>query len=462
MSTNLTPYSCFTKPITKSQSPLFTVGGRTRIHPQTVAEEYYIDILSSITAYYKQTQETKDKYTLKQYKHECQVQIKNYFHFIGLDTTIIDAEFVLGDKDILDTNGEIITQLLDAGIHQIIIDIPSSEEKEYTALQAILFNFPRGRLGVHYPSLESIYEHQDFLTLVEKISVPYKRLDDLNLFWDLNSSIQDCLMEENRLVFVTSISEDHVGIASSLSLALFEKKVGVSLALLDPTSQQLGECYTACIRCDRKDGLFSTVVCTRDMHALGLVYSSKESIISSLETGRGTYYSRSRQSLWRKGDTSGHYQTLHRIDIDCDRDAVLFTITQHGKPNPAFCHLYTLSCWGEMRGLHHLESTLQSRLTNPEPGSYTQRLFNDDELLKQKLVEESLELIEAKTKQHVAEELADVLYFALVKGAKHGVGIEDAIRELEKRSRKVTRRKGDSKKERIEEGKKVVEESMKK
>merc|ERR1712157_165305 len=201
-----------------------------------------------------------------------------------------------------------------------------------------------------------------------------------------------------------------------------------------------------------------TVVCTKEGHALGLVYSSKESIIKALETGRGVYYSRSRQGLWKKGDTSGHYQNLHRIDLDCDRDALRFSVTQRGKP-PSFCHLYTLSCWGELRGMHELQRTLQSRFAakTATEGSYTQRLFNDDELLKHKLLEESLELMEAKTKQHVAEELADVMYFALVKATKHGVTMEDAIRELEKRSKKITRRKGDSKQERIEEGEKVLQ-----
>ena len=428
----------------------------------------------------------EDKAKIKGIKKECQSIISNTFTYLQLDTTIIDAEFVLDDIDsIIDTNGEIIVQLLDAGVSQIIIDIPTSSESprtNYDELKNILDKLPRNRLGINYPSIEYMYEHQDLLSCVEKLSVPYNRLDDCNIFWDLLSTIQDCMTKGNTLTLsLSSVSDENIATVCSLASGLFKKKINACLALSNPTAMQLGECYAACIKCERKDGLFTTVVCTRDGHSLGLVYSSKvcvnrhlclyfhlikymhhthyiqESIIKALETGRGVYYSRSRQSLWKKGDTSGDYQTLHRIDIDCDRDAILFTVTQHGLPTPSFCHLKTLSCWGELRGIDHLQRTLQSRLNQKEEGSYTQRLFDDEELLKQKLIEESLELIEAKTKQHVAEELADVLYFALVKATKHGVTLEDAVREIEKRSKKITRRKGDSKKERIDEGKQVLD-----
>ena len=85
-------------------------------------------------------------------------------------------------------------------------------------------------------------------------------------------------------------------------------------------------------------------------------------------------------------------------------------------------------------------------------GSYTKRLFDDPILLRDKLVEEAQELSEAEDPEHVAEELADLLYFAMVKAAKAGVSMDDAMAELDRRTRKVTRRKGDSKAYRIESG----------
>ena len=131
-------------------------------------------------------------------------------------------------------------------------------------------------------------------------------------------------------------------------------------------------------------------------------------------------------------------------------------VTQHGEDHRAFCHLDTLSCWGEPNGIRHLEQTLARRLVDAPAGSYTKRLFDDGELLRDKLVEEAQELSEAESRQHVAEELADVLYFAMVKAAKAGVSIDDAVAELDKRSKKVTRRKGDSKAFRIEAGKQIL------
>lgn len=127
-------------------------------------------------------------------------------------------------------------------------------------------------------------------------------------------------------------------------------------------------------------------------------------------------------------------------------------MTQRGEDTAAFCHLNTLTCWGEPRGLRHLESTLQERLKSAPEGSYTKRLFEDPELLRDKLVEEAQELAEATAPDDVAGELADVLYFAMVRAAAAGVSIDDAVSELDRRTRKVTRRKGDSKAFRIAAG----------
>lgn len=178
--------------------------------------------------------------------------------------------------------------------------------------------------------------------------------------------------------------------------------------------------------------------------------------MAALECGRGVYYSRSRNGLWRKGDTSGHFQTLHRLDVDCDGDALRFTVTQRGDDCAAFCHLNTLTCWGEPCGIRHLEGVMQERLKSAPEGSYTKRLFDDPELLRDKLVEEAQELAEAVDKDDVAGELADVIYFAMVRATKAGVSIDDAVAELDRRARKVTRRQGDSKAFRIEAGKAIL------
>ena len=99
---------------------------------------------------------------------------------------------------------------------------------------------------------------------------------------------------------------------------------------------------------------------------------------------------------------------------------------------------------------------MKDRLENAPAGSYTKRLFDDPNLLRCKLVEEAQELSEAETKEEVAGELADVLYFALARAVKAGVSIDDAVAVLDSRTRKVTRRKGDAKAFRIEAGDKIL------
>lgn len=192
---------------------------------------------------------------------------------------------------------------------------------------------------------------------------------------------------------------------------------------------------------DRPDGLYTTLVTDERGVALGLVYSSKESVAESLKTGRGVYQSRKR-GLWYKGDSSGDVQELVKIESDCDRDCLRFVVRQKGK---GFCHLATATCFGEYTGLAKLQKTLQSRKASAPEGSYTARLFNDPQLLRAKLMEEANELCEATSKEDIAFEAADLFYFALTKAVSAGVTLEDIEQNLDAKSVKVKRRKGDAK-----------------
>ncbi|KAK6520211.1 trifunctional histidinol dehydrogenase [Arthrobotrys conoides] len=199
--------------------------------------------------------------------------------------------------------------------------------------------------------------------------------------------------------------------------------------------------YATAVKSDRPDKLFTTLVVDEQGVALGLVYSSPESISESLRTGSGVYQSRQR-GLWYKGATSGAIQELIRIDMDCDADCLRFTVKQKGK---GFCHLDTRTCFGSSTGLGALQATLQSRFESAPEGSYTARLFNDPTLLRAKIMEEAEELCDAKTKEDVAWEAADLIYFALTKCVSAGVSIADIEKNLDAKSLKVVRRKGDAK-----------------
>lgn len=116
--------------------------------------------------------------------------------------------------------------------------------------------------------------------------------------------------------------------------------------------------------------------------------------------------------MWAKGETSGAIQELIRIEADCDRDSIRFVVHQLGS---GFCHNNTRDCFSTTdKGMGGLMRTLASRKQNPVEGSYTNKLFNNHEFLRSKLLEEAEELIEAKTPEEVAWETADVIYFALV------------------------------------------------
>lgn len=216
-----------------------------------------------------------------------------------------------------------------------------------------------------------------------------------------------------------------------------------SLLTLQQTSNEklnVADAFVAPLVSDRTDGLFPTVV-TEENRSLGLVYSSVASVKESILTGRGVYQSR-KHGLWRKGETSGATQDVISIRVDCDLDALEFDVVQHGS---GFCHLERASCFGHARGLAALQSTLQSRLASAPEGSYTKRLFNDSALLRAKIMEEADELCRAETKEEVAFEAADLIYFALTKCTAAGVTIADIERSLDQKAKKVTRRAGNAK-----------------
>jgi phosphoribosyl-ATP pyrophosphohydrolase len=222
---------------------------------------------------------------------------------------------------------------------------------------------------------------------------------------------------------------DHLGADAQVGMALYTGRM------------DLGDAIAAPMVSDRPDGLWPTVIVDEQGVALGLSWSDGESVREAVRQGRGVYHSR-RRGLWVKGETSGDHQDLLAVDLDCDRDALRFTVRQHGE---GFCHEGTRTCWGPDRGLGRLVRMLEERLRDAPEGSYTKRLFSDPDLLRAKLVEEAGELADAGTPGDVAWEAADVIYFALVAMVRGGASLADIEAELDRRSLKLTRRPGNAK-----------------
>ena len=181
-------------------------------------------------------------------------------------------------------------------------------------------------------------------------------------------------------------------------------------------------------------GLVPTIVCDAESgRPRMLAYSTRESLASALQQQAGIYWSRSRERLWRKGETSGNTQRLVGVVADCDRDALIFYVEQSGPS----CHLGAQSCFdGEVPFTWTaLVERLRRRALTGDAALYTRRLLSDESLLAEKLTEEAAELAEAQARDEVIWECADLLYFMTVKMQHAGIGIADVMGELKRRAR---------------------------
>ena len=195
------------------------------------------------------------------------------------------------------------------------------------------------------------------------------------------------------------------------------------------------------LKFDEKGLIPAIVVDDETGKVLTLAYMNQESLAISMEKGLTCFWSRSRQELWLKGETSGNYQHIVSITADCDGDALEVRVKKDG---PA-CHLGTDSCfsneiWGERKDKFQLESLYQlllGRKRDLPEGSYTTYLFQKgiDKILK-KVGEECTEVIiagKADDKAETIYEIADLCYHTLVLMAQMGISVEEIRAELASR-----------------------------
>ena len=191
-----------------------------------------------------------------------------------------------------------------------------------------------------------------------------------------------------------------------------------------------------------KNGLIPAVVDSSSKKVLTLAYMNEESLRISMEKGLTCFWSRFRQQLWLKGETSGNYQHIYNITADCDRDALVIEVSKDG---PA-CHLGTDSCFNDLLYLNPenagftmegLMQLIDGRRTEKKEGSYTTYLFEKglDKILK-KVGEESTEVIIAAKAEDKAEtiyEIADLAYHIMVLMTEAGISLDDITSELASR-----------------------------
>ncbi len=202
------------------------------------------------------------------------------------------------------------------------------------------------------------------------------------------------------------------------------------------------------IKFDEKGLVPAVVQDAADGRVLMLAYMNRESLEKTVETGKTWFFSRSRQRLWNKGETSGHYQQIKEILVDCDQDALVIKVDQTG---PA-CHTGNQSCFfrmvkdGELTEyiqpatasiLDEVYAVVKDRMKNPKEGSYTNYLIDTgiDKILKKVGEECSETIIAAKNDDpsEIAPETSDLLYHLIVMIAERGMTMEDIYAELKHR-----------------------------
>lgn len=205
-----------------------------------------------------------------------------------------------------------------------------------------------------------------------------------------------------------------------LGMALYTNKVSLKNA------------FTRCLDWQKTCGMIPVIAQDeRSREVLMMGYANREALEKTFETGKLTFFSRSRNALWTKGETSGHFLDVVKLRADCDRDTILATV----KPNGGACHTGSWTCFtsapDEKSTLERLYGTISERFANPKPGSYTATL--DNKRVREKVEEEAEEICEADGKDEVVWEAADLLYFVSVLMYKEGVDWQDVYNELDKR-----------------------------
>ncbi len=198
------------------------------------------------------------------------------------------------------------------------------------------------------------------------------------------------------------------------------------------------------------NGLIPAVVQNKETkEVLMVAYMTADTIRKTLETGRATFWSRSRREVWVKGETSGHYMYVEEIRVDCDGDCLVLL----SNPAGAACHTGNRSCFyravkdgdlvpvGETEDLSDVmavdEAVIIDRKKNPEEGSYTNYLFDkgEDKILK-KVGEEAAEVVIAgknRSKDEIKYEVADLIYHLTVMLVDNGMTWQDIYAEMKRR-----------------------------
>jgi hypothetical protein len=219
------------------------------------------------------SKDKESKQLRKQFMKEGNAMASRYLsNTLGLDPSIADIEIVISSADVLQSDGCVAACFLDAGCHAIVL--PNGTD--LTALDTC--QLPRDRVVAHFNDTQTTNTE----SLLQLLLAAAPLASTMSLAFPLGTNVEETLStlnsglsstgSDSRVALVVEVPAHTEGLEQVVGRM---SKMGTTMCIVDPTAQELGMSYVACIRTDRPDGLYTTVVCTRSGEALGLVYSSK-------------------------------------------------------------------------------------------------------------------------------------------------------------------------------------------
>ncbi len=342
---------------------------------------------------------------------------------------------------------EDIKKLLYAGCKQAALNY--SKAGNIAITEEVSLKFGKEKIAVCFSGADAIHEHKELveeyvgeLILVNEAAIKDAYLVcDVPVIFMLPDVSLDKVFEILRNESVSGISGNAINDNAKEIFSLKEmcKTYGINVCVTEPAFAWSDFKLNS-------DGMIPVVVQDyKTEQVLMVAYMNEEAFNHTLKTGKMTYFSRSRNELWVKGDTSGHYQYMKSLTTDCDKDTLLAKVSQVG----AACHTGSYSCFfnevvpGEANTANPLKvfedvfSVIKDRKVNPKEGSYTNYLFDKgiDKILK-KLGEEATEIVIAAKNPNANEikyEISDFLYHMMVLMVEKGVTWEEITEELANR-----------------------------
>mgnify|MGYP001776198818 CR=1 FL=1 len=339
---------------------------------------------------------------------------------------------------------EDVKKLLYAGAKRAVLNF--SRRSSIDLIEEVSKRFGKERIAVSLNDFDALFKQQH---LIEEYSTEIVFMHRLDLNSVINVTDVPCVvltdtMEQSEILRI--LKSDGVKGVSGMFVSSLDMDFNAFKEICSDAGIQMTSFESVMEFSEFKlneQGLIPVIVQDyKTNEVLMMAYMNEEAFDHTVKTGRMTYYSRSRQCQWVKGETSGHYQYVRSLAADCDRDTILAKVEQIG----AACHTGNRSCfYTTIVGTDHdaknplqifesVYDTIMDRRRNPKEGSYTNYLFDKglDKILK-KVGEEATEIVIAAKNPNPEEikyELADFLYHAMVLMVERGVTWEDITEEL--------------------------------